>query len=95
MHAPADTNTRAYLEAAKAWEVDEIMRARNSERRAWCIGDIRVDAHALTHFFRLAHETQILYKKTGFFASPPWADLRCGNEASIRRLAKPPHGRIL
>lgn len=37
MHAPADTNTRAYLDAAKAWEVDEIMRARRSERRAWWV----------------------------------------------------------
>ena len=32
------------------------------------------------HIFRLTHETQTLYKKTGFFASPMQADLRCGNE---------------
>lgn len=37
MNAPADTNTRAWLDASKAWETDEIMRARASERRAWWV----------------------------------------------------------
>lgn len=31
----AETNLPHYLEAAKAWETDEISRTRNSERRAW------------------------------------------------------------
>lgn len=39
MNAP-DTNTRAYLDAAKGWETDEVMRARSSERRAWWIAAV-------------------------------------------------------
>ena len=38
----SDTNTKAYLEAAKGWETDEIMRSRNSERRAWWVAGIAI-----------------------------------------------------
>lgn len=39
MNAP-DTNVKAYLQAAEGWEIDEIMRARASERRAWRVAAV-------------------------------------------------------
>ena len=29
--------TLAFLDAAKAWETDQVMRAQRSERRAWWV----------------------------------------------------------
>lgn len=37
MKKSSETNLKHYLDAAKAWETDEINRIRKSERRAWVV----------------------------------------------------------
>jgi type IV secretion system protein VirB8 len=38
----AVTNQKDYLEAAKAWETDEITRSKRSESRAWIVASVAV-----------------------------------------------------
>ena len=42
MNKKTPTNARAYLDAARDWETDEIVRARKSESRAWMVAIVGV-----------------------------------------------------